>query len=102
MGGSWAVLEVRVESAEVRLWQRWRRRWKVRHSRHLESKGTATPSRALFAAEILDSRPDIVVATGWAGPRVEPNMTESSCSVSMATVLPLGMGKSGGSKMSVP
>ena len=61
----------------------------MRHSRHLERRGTAIPSRVLLAAEIFDSRPDIVVVTGWAGPWVEPNMTESSCSVSMAMVLPL-------------
>ena len=61
----------------------------MRHSRHFESRGIAIPSRTFLAADIFDSRPDIVVATGWAGPCGEPNMTESSCSVSMAMVLPL-------------
>ena len=61
----------------------------MRHSLHLVSRGRAIPSRTLLADIILDSRSAIAMVTGWAGPRVDPNMIESSCSVSVAMVLPL-------------
>ena len=62
----------------------------MRQSRHLVSRGTAIPSRTFLAAASLDSRLAIVVVMGWAGPGVvEPNISESSCSVSVAIALPL-------------